>query len=269
MRRLARIWLAATIATCGVDVMSWAAISPDDLATSPDARFVVGEELARDEFDSGLARWRPELEAGGRVEARDGRLEIDVPRGCSVWFARPFDGPLLITYEATAVGRGGANDRVSDLNCFWMATDARNPRDLFATKRSGMFSDYDPLRCYYVGLGGNANTTTRFRRYIGEQGHRPLLPEHDLAAPEFLLRANVVQTIALVAAGRTIEYFRDGRCVFAYDDPAPYARGWFAFRTVASHFLIRHFRVWRLVPRDNGSGRKKPSPQDAPTGVDR
>ena len=35
-----------------------------------------------------------------------------------------------------------------------MARDARSPDDLFATKRSGAFADYNPLRCYYVGLGG-------------------------------------------------------------------------------------------------------------------
>lgn len=222
---------------------------PGAAVTSPDPRFIVGRELARDDFDFGLGRWCAELEAGGRVEARDGRLEIDVPGGCTVWFVRRFDGPLLITYEATALARGGPHDRVSDLNCFWMATDARSPDDIFATERSGKFSDYDRLRCYYVGLGGNANTTTRFRRYLGEQGNRPLRPEHDLTAPEFHLRANAAQTIGLIAAGSVIEYFRDGRRLFACDDPAPYTRGWFAFRTVDSHLLIRHFRVYRLIEK--------------------
>ena len=72
---------------------------------------------------------------------------------------------------------GGTHDRVSDLNCFWMATDSRSPDDLFATRRSGKFSDYDRLRTYYVGLGDNGNSTTRFRRYIGTQDLRPLLPD--------------------------------------------------------------------------------------------
>jgi hypothetical protein len=32
----------------------------------------------------------------------------------------------------TPVSAGGVNDRVSDLNDFWNATDVRSPRDLFA-----------------------------------------------------------------------------------------------------------------------------------------
>ncbi len=214
---------------------------------SSDPRFATGELLASDDFRGGLDQWRVELEAGGTVTARGRNLEIDVPAGCTVWFRRPLSGPLLITYEATVVDTGRPNDRVSDLNCFWMATDARTPASLFARRRSGRFSDYDVLRCYYVGLGGNGNTTTRFRRYVGESGNRPLLPEHDLSAPEFLIVPNVAQKIQLMAAGPVIAYFRDGRRIFAYDDPRPYTWGWFGFRTVHSHIRIRNFRVHRLV----------------------
>ena len=74
----------------------------------------------------------------------------------------------MIQYEATVVSAGGPNDRVSDLNSFWMATDPRTPEDLFAHDRSGKFAEYNLLDMYYVGLGGNGNTTTRFRRYIGD-----------------------------------------------------------------------------------------------------
>jgi len=220
-----------------------------DAPVSPDVRFSVGEVLAGDNFSSGLGQWRAELEAGGAVTVRGGGLDLDVPGGCTVWFTRPLDGPLLISYDATAVDAGGPNDRVSDLNCFWMASDVRSPSELFATHRSGKFSDYDGLRCYYVGLGGNSNTTTRFRRYIGESGNRPLLPQHDLTAKEFLLTPNAGQTVQLVAAGRAVGYYRNGQQLFAYDDPAPYTRGWFAFRTVHSHIRIRGFRVYRLRAR--------------------
>ncbi|HLP01980.1 MAG TPA: DUF6250 domain-containing protein [Opitutaceae bacterium] len=226
----------------------------EERPVSLDPRFVVGAEIVRDDFGDGLAQWRVELAAGGTVEARDGALEIDVPGGCSVWLARPLEGPVLICYEATAVAAGGPNDRVSDLNCFWMADDARSPGDLFATKRTGVFSDYDQLRCYYVGFGGNSNTTTRFRRYIGERGNRPLLPEHDLAGADDLLVPNMPQRIQLVAAGGTIGFHHNGRRLFAYEDPAPYTRGWFAFRTVTSHLRIRDFHVYRLVA-EPGVGR--------------
>ena len=46
---------------------------------------------------------------------------------------------------------------------------------MFAQARSGAFADYNDLLTYYVGLGGNRNTTTRFRRYIGDPVLRPLL----------------------------------------------------------------------------------------------
>jgi hypothetical protein len=225
---------------------------------SPDPRFAVGEELVVDDFRHGLAQWRIELAEGGTVAARDGALEIDVPGGCSVWLAQPLEGPVLICYEATAVSAGGSNDRVSDLNCFWMADDARSPGDLFATKRTGMFADYDQLRCYYVGFGGNTNTSTRFRRYIGERGNRPLLPEHDLAGAENLLVPNAPQRIQLVAAGSAIGFYHNSRRLFAYEDPAPYTRGGFAFRTVKNHLRIRDFHVYRLVPATGATPTARP-----------
>ncbi len=237
-------------------VLSACAANPPP--ASPDPRFAVGAELVADDFRNGLALWRTELAEGGTVEARDGVLEIDVPGGCSVWLAQPLEGAVLVSYEATAVSAGGPNDRVSDLNCFWMADDARSPGELFATKRTGVFADYDQLRCYYVGYGGNANTTSRFRRYIGERGNRPLLPEHDLAGAENLLVPNAAQRIQLVAAGSTIGFYHNGRRLFAYDDPAPYTRGGFAFRTVKSHLRIRDFHVYRLVPLAGAAQTAKP-----------
>jgi hypothetical protein len=223
---------------------------PPGTKVSPHPGFTVGELLVSDDFKNETSNLRiGELEKGGSIAARDGALEIDVPGGCTVWLKTPLSGPVLISYEATMISAGGPNDRVSDLNCFWMARDARNPDDLFAVARSGKFSDYDQLRCYYVGHGGNTNTTTRFRRYIGEKGNRPIRPEHDLSAKEFLLTPNVSQTIQLVAAGSVIGYFRNGQQLFAYDDPAPYTSGWFAFRTVTSHFKVKNFQVRRLLPK--------------------
>jgi hypothetical protein len=213
---------------------------------TPGFTLVLGEMLAEDDFSSGLGQWRVEAEPGARVEARSGHLEIDVPGGCSVWFAKAFDGPVLISYEVTAVSAGGTNDRVSDLNCFWMANDVRNPADLLAVARSGAFADYDQLRCYYVGLGANTNSTTRFRRYIGQSGNRPLLPEHDLRSADSLLVPNRPQLIQLLAVDGMIAYYRDGRRLFLFQDPEPYRRGYFAFRTVKSHLLLRHFRVQRV-----------------------
>ena len=191
-----------------------------------------------------MSRWAAELEGGGRVEAVEGELVIDVPLGATVWYRPMLKAPVVISYRAMAVDEGGPNDRVSDLNCFWMARDSRTPDDLFASSRSGKFSDYDILRTYYVGVGGNNNTTTRFRRYTGEPGNRPLLPEHDRADPHVLLKPNVWQDIRIevLAEGRT-RFHLNGELLFEVDDPAPYTSGWFGFRTVNNHLRIADFQI--------------------------
>jgi len=213
-----------------------------------DAPFTVGTLLASDDF-SGLDNWSPELEEGGTVRARDAGMEIDVPAGCTVWLKEHLDGPLLIEYRATVLSHGGPNDRVSDLNCFWMATDSRSPNDLFATHRSGKFADYNLLKCYYVGLGGNSNTTTRFRRYVGDAEARPLLPQNELRDQADLIVPNVTQTIRLVAAGSLVQFYRDQRKVFEIHDDEPYTSGWFGVRTTHNHMLIKNFRAYRLVAK--------------------
>src|SRR5579872_2417880 len=158
----------------------------------------IAQTLYRDDFRHGLDRWVVELEKGGRVEARDGVLSIDVPAGCTIWFRPELSGAVEIRYEARMVRAGAKNDRVSDLNAFWMATDARSA-DFFEVPRSGRFADYNQLRAYYVVQGGNSNTTTRFRRYVGDPELRPLLPQHDLKTP--LLEPNVWQEVRLAAKG--------------------------------------------------------------------
>ncbi|MDB6127174.1 MAG: hypothetical protein JWM35_1070 [Verrucomicrobia bacterium] len=201
--------------------------------------------ISADDFDHGLARWVVEQQPGGTVTARDGKLVIDDRAGCTVWFRVPLEAPVVISYEATMSSAG----RVSDLNCFWMASDPANPEDLFASRpaRDGRFSTYDRLKTYYVGYGGNENTTTRFRRYDGT-GARPLDPEHDLRAAEFLLQPDRVYHIALVAGkDGHVQFIRDGRVVFDVHDPVPFVRGWFGFRTLHSRMEIRHFRVERLT----------------------
>jgi hypothetical protein len=217
---------------------------------SPDARYRVGNRLFEDDFTHGLGQWTAELEKGGIVQARDGTLAIDVPAGCTCWFKERIEGPVLIQYEATAISAGGANDRVSDLNCFWMARDPRAAGDILDIHRQGSFAEYNLLTTYYVGLGGNGNTTTRFRRYIGDANQRPLLPEHDLRDKKYLLAPNVSQTLRLVACGPLVQFYRDGDRLFEMNDASPYTNGWFALRTVSSHLEIRNFRVFRLVPED-------------------
>jgi hypothetical protein len=187
--------------------------------------------------------WRPEFDGPAKLTQAPGGFELDAPAGATVWYPKLLSGPLTIQYTAAVIQSGGKNDRLSDLNCFWMARDARSPEDLFATVRSGKFADYDQLKCYYVGYGGNGNTTTRFRRYIGEKSNRPLLPEHDLRDARDLLVPNHPYHIKLVADGQRVQFWRDGELVFNFADEHPYTSGWFALRTVNSHIRISEFRV--------------------------
>jgi len=215
-----------------------------------DKRVRAGEVLFADDFKHGLDDWRIEMEKPGSVSAKDGVLDIDVSAGVTLWFRRKLDGPVMISYEATVISAGGANDRVSDLNCFWMATDPASPEDIFARARSGAFAEYNSLRMYYVGLGGNGNTTTRFRRYIGGAVERLLLPANDLSVaehPDKGIVANKMQTVTIVAAGGLIQYWRDGVKIFEMIDPEPYAKGWFGIRTTKNHMQVRNLRVFRLV----------------------
>lgn len=205
-------------------------------------------KLFSDDFRHGLGQWRIEAETPARVTASRGVLDIEAPAGLTLWFLPRLEGRIAIDYEAQAVSAGGAFDRVSDLNCFWMAQDPAAPTgDALARPRSGKFEDYDDLETYYVGLGGNGNSTTRFRRYIGKPGARPLLPENDRRRAADMLTANRWQRIRLIADGPRIGFCRDGEPLFTFDDPRPLTSGHFALRTTASHLRLRNFTVSRLV----------------------
>ena len=221
-------------------------------ATAPsDRRFSIGERIDGDDFTGDMNHWVSELEDGGKITAADGTLDIDVPAGASVWFKPRLSGPVMIQYRITAIASGGPNDRVSDVNCFWMASDSRNTADFFAVHRSGKFADYNRLLTYYVGLGGNTNTTTRFRRYVGDAVDRPLLPQNDLRDAANLITPNAVMWIQLIAADHLIQFYRDGKKIFEMDDTQPYTSGYFGFRTVKSHLRVRDFAVYQLRLNSN------------------
>jgi hypothetical protein len=200
--------------------------------------------LHSDDFSQNLNNWIVEQQPGGMVSLADGQMIIADEGGCTVWFAEELKGPTVITYRVKA----SSEARVSDINCFWMASDPRLT-DFFASEheRTGAFATYDTLQTYYVGYGGNYNGTTRFRRYTGD-GKRPLLPEHDLSAAEFMITPDHSYEIRLVAANGRAQYYRDGVLLFDYVDEEPLTRGWFGFRTVLSRLVIDDFKVWELAP---------------------
>ena len=203
--------------------------------------------LHSDDFRHGLDQWLVEAEQPATVSAANGVLDIAAPAGLTLWFRPELHGPVAIDYTVTAISAGGPLDQVSDVNAFWMATDTRaTTGNVLDVQRSGVFTDYDRLRMYYLGIGGNRNTTTRLRRYVGRDGDRPLLPEHDRSDPAALIVPNRPIRLRLIADGSHIAVLRDGVPVFTMNDPAPYTRGHFGLRTTWSHLAVRDFAVWRL-----------------------
>ncbi|MEC3908839.1 DUF6250 domain-containing protein [Tamlana sp. 2201CG12-4] len=188
--------------------------------------------------------WVVEQQPGGTVTFNSNIIEINDAKGCTLWLKYKLEGPVKIEYDVTVIDEGGKYDRVSDLNCFWMANDPKNRTDFFknSKNRNGKFSNYHELTQYYVGYGGHNNSKTRFRRYNGNI-ERPLLPEHDLDNSEFMITANKMMHITLIAKGNDILYLRNGEVIFKLYDPEPYTSGYFGFRTVNNHMIIKGFKV--------------------------
>ncbi|SEJ81246.1 hypothetical protein SAMN05192553_11629 [Cyclobacterium xiamenense] len=212
---------------------------------------VLKPSLIYSEAFNDLNAWKTEQQPGGTVVLNGGRMEIEDKAGCTVWFEQPLQQPVMIEFTATVIDEGGPQDRVSDLNCFWLASDPWRG-DFFGDAhphRAGKFSQYDSLQLYYVGLGGHNNTKTRFRRYAGN-GQKPLLPEHDLSDEAYLIVPNVPNRIRIIVYTTTIQYWRNEQLIFNVYDASPYDSGYFAFRTVNNHLFIDDFNVYDLSKMD-------------------
>ena len=208
------------------------------------AGYLTGEVLFSDDFSGDLSNW---LAEGVQPEIIDSQMELDTPVGTTVWLKSQLDGDIMIEYDVTVIDKDGANDRVSDLNCFWMSADPAHPENLFAAsnERDGTFSQYHNLNQYYVGYGGNTNSTTRFRRY--NSGDRKLLGEY--TDKEHLLIPNHTYHIQLVCYSNIVEYYRDGERLFHFEDTEPYRKGHFGLRTVQNHLSMDNFQVSRILSK--------------------
>jgi hypothetical protein len=206
--------------------------------------------LYSDDFSYNLSNWISQFEKPeSTIEIKDGMMEIDTKRGCTVWFTKKLNSPLIIEYDAVMIDNGGKNDRVSDLNCFWMASDPNNKEDSAEKifRLNGSLGNYNYLKLYYVGFGGRNNTTTRFRRYPGD-GSRPMLPEHDLSAPQYLLTGNTVNHIKIINYHGIVQYYRNNQLVFDFYDTEPLSSGYYGLRTTINHMTFDNFRVYSIVP---------------------
>ncbi len=195
---------------------------------------------------------------------RGDTLDISTPAGLSLWWSESLTAPCTVSYRACVVVEDGPCDRLSDLNSFFMASDpnALPSAESTATarvsalrgiaQRGGRFAESYRLQCYYLGYGGNYNSTTRFRRYeadtlgVTDAAHRPpVLVEYTDAA--HLLKPNHWYDIRITATpegtAQRIRYTIDGECIIDYLDPTPLRSGHFALRTTWSHLRVAGFKV--------------------------
>lgn len=166
-------------------------------------------------------------------------LDILAPKGLTLWYRQMFKGDMTVEYDACVVDNGKPGERLSDMNLFWMASDPE-AKDIWTRmkQRGGVFANCSQLQLYYLGYGGNYNTTTRFRRYNG-QPSPPVIKEYTDSS--HLLVANHWYHIRIQSLEGMVRIYVDGRLIVAYFDNKPLEKGWFGFRTTLSHTRIANF----------------------------
>ena len=183
--------------------------------------------------------WKVESEdPTATVTWKDGVCDIVAPKGLTLWYTKKMEGNVIIEYEA-AIVKGKTLARISDLNCFWQADQCGG--------YGGRFVDNYALSLYYMGYGGNYNTTTRFRRYNGDargvtdEAYRPCILK-EYTDKQHLLTANHWYRIRLEQVDGRVRYYIDGELLVDYVDPQPLTSGYFGFRTTLAHARLRNFR---------------------------
>jgi rhamnogalacturonan endolyase len=207
-------------------------------------KYRTAKLLFKDNFSKELdtVNWKCEIAPAPQsvVYTENGRLIVDTKGGVTVWLNKWLKGNIMITYTRKVLTDGKVNDRLSDLNQFWMAQD---PRNQYLFTRKGVFEEYDSLQLYYVGMGGNTNSTTRFRKYEGN-GKKPLLQEYTDTA--HLLQPDKVYHIKMVVWNGTTAYWVNDVLYFRYEDAMPLTAGYFGFRSTWSRQEITDFKVYQL-----------------------
>jgi hypothetical protein len=198
-----------------------------------------------DDFTAALdtSLWKAEIAPlpGSKVYVQKGELFLDTKGGVTVWLNKKLRGNIRIEYWRKVLVDSGVNDRLSDFNSFWMATDPKNS-NLFT--RNGVLESYDSLQMYYVGMGGNTNRTTRFRKYQGN-GERTLLQEYKDST--HLLRANKEYHIIIEVIDNRVRYIVDGETFFEYNDRSVLKEGYFGFRSTKSRQSIDRIKIYQVA----------------------
>lgn len=201
---------------------------------------LVFRENFKHSLDTNL--WHVEIEKSpdSFVKAVGGKLILKTGAGVTVWLKIKLHQNIKISYDRVVLDKGGVMDRLSDLNQFWMASDPANP-NLFT--RDGQLDAYNDLQLYYVGMGGNTNTTTRFRKYDGK-GNRELLSEY--ADTEHLLKPNKRYHIDLIVDKGEVSFWVDQHQYFSYQDLNLLKEGYFGFRSTKSNQEIYDLKIYQL-----------------------
>lgn len=182
-------------------------------------------------------------------QTRGDTIEISTPKGLTLWYKPRMTGDYEITYSACMPMDGDPNDRLSDLNCFWGANDPQHPDNLFSRSeyRHGIFQRYKTLTLFYVGYGGNYNSTTRFRQYysgLPEQNDkevRPVIKEY--TDPEHLLKAGKWYHIRIVVKEDTSRFYVNDELLFTRKMKPQEADGNYGLRLLENHVLFVGFKV--------------------------
>ena len=183
--------------------------------------------------------WRVEAEKGGYVKwLGDSVADIHAPGGLTLWNTQKMQGNVVIEYDARIVN----DERVSDLNCFWMASGGA---------KSGRFVDYYAQTMYYMGYGGNYNKTTRFRRYNGDARgieqpeYRPAILR-EYTDEVHMIKPDHWYHIRLEQIEGRVKYIIDGECLVDFIDLHPLTEGFFGFRTTLAHAQLKGFSYRQL-----------------------
>lgn len=208
--------------------------------------------------------WKVESEAPDyRIAFLNDTVEVSAPKGLTLWRKEKMSGDITIEYDACIVDEGKSGDRLSDLNAFWMASDPQHPDDLWKRSgwRKGIFKHCYSLQMYYLGYGGNHNSTTRFRRYDGnyarveEENILPAILE-EYTDKENLLQPNAWYHIRITNTNNKVCYYINGKRLVDFRDPNPHRSGWFGFRTTSARARITNFRYTNNTPNDTKIGLK-------------
>ena len=204
----------------------------------------AGKLIYKDQFRTALdtSLWKVEVidSTGDFVGNKKGKLILRTKNGITVWLNKKLSGNIRISYDRKVILKGGALDRLSDLNQFWMALD---PAQANLFTRNGVLESYNNLRLYYVGMGGNYNATTRFRKY-DETGKRKLIAEYTDSS--HLLIANKTYHIDLVVKDGVVSFWVDQQPWFSFQDTSVLTSGYFGFRSTKSNQEISDLKIYQL-----------------------